>query len=201
MPTFYLSLFTLLLVNASILSASAKSATTSTAQLKTIKLGMSNALSGPASDLGKELSKGANTYFSRLNERGGINGRPVELISLDDGYEPKKTVINTKKLIDQQVLALFSYVGTPTSYAIMPLLINSQIPYLMPFTGADFLRSPPSNNIINLRASYYQELAAQVDYLIKSQKHKKIALVIQADEFGLTAQTAVNKILKDKNYK
>lgn len=159
---------------------------------------MSIALSGPTSDLGKELKKGALTYFNQLNKLGGVHGRPVELISLDDGYEPNKTVLNTKKLIEKEVLALFGYVGTPTSHAIMPILIKSKVPYLMPFTGADFLRSPSTVNIFNLRASYYQEMKSQVEYLITVQKVKNIALVIQADEFGLTAQRAVNKILSDK---
>ena len=177
--------------------------TTSQAELEveTIKLGMSNALTGPTSELGKELRKGAIAYFTRLNQHGGINGRQVELLSLDDGYEPEQTVINTKVFIEQGVLALFGYVGTPTSYAILPILKKSKIPYLMPFTGADFLHSPTDSNIFNLRASYYQELRAQIEYLIAVQKYKKIALVIQADEFGLAAQRAVNRILHDKKLK
>jgi ABC-type branched-subunit amino acid transport system substrate-binding protein len=167
-------------------------------QPKTIKLGTSNALSGPASSLGSDLNEGALTYFKRLNDGGGINGIPVELVSLDDGYEPNVTVLNTKKLIDQEVLALFGYVGTPTSHAIMPMLKKSQIPYLMPFTGADFLRSPINENIFNLRASYYQEGQAQIEYLVNVKKLKKIALVIQADEFGLTAHRAINEIINRK---
>jgi len=158
---------------------------------------MSNALSGPSSNLGKDLKTGASIYFNNLNKHGGIHGKPVELISLDDGYEPEKTVINTKKLLEQQVQALFGYVGTPTSYAIMPTLKKSKIPYLMPFTGADFLRNATTKNIFNLRASYYQEVKAQIEYLINIKGLKKIALVIQADEFGLTAQRSVNKILKE----
>jgi len=179
----------------------AKSERIKVSQVKSIKLGMSNALTGPASDLGKELKKGANTYFDSLNKRGGINGRPVEIISLDDAYEPQKTVINTKNLIEQQVFALFGYVGTPTSHAIMPMLLKSKIPYLMPFTGADFLRSSADDNILNIRASYYQELKAQIEYLVTEKKHNKIALVIQADEFGLAAQRAVNNLLNQKNLK
>jgi ABC-type branched-subunit amino acid transport system substrate-binding protein len=168
---------------------------------KVIKLGVSNAVTGPVSNLGKELIKGANSYFSQLNAGGGINGSSVKLITLDDGYEPNNAVINTKKLLALNVLALFGYVGTPTSYAIMPILNKSKTPYLMPFTGADFLRSEQYDNIINLRASYYQELESQIDYLISIKKFKKLALVIQADEFGLAAQRAVRKILKGKQLK
>jgi ABC-type branched-subunit amino acid transport system substrate-binding protein len=165
-----------------------------------IKLGMSNALTGPTSHLGQELSKGAFVYFNQLNKRGGINGKQIELISLDDGYEPEHTVINTRILIQQkQVLALFNYVGTPTSHAILPILKQTNIPYLMPFTGADFLRTPVIGNIFNLRASYSQEAKAQVDFLVSKKKFSNIALIIQADEFGLAAQRSYIKILADYN--
>lgn len=169
---------------------------------KKIKLGMSNALTGPASQLGKELSKGAFVYFKQLNNLGGINRQLIELISLDDGYEPKNTVRNTKILIEQkQVLALFGYVGTPTSHAILPILKQTNIPYLMPFTGADFLRIPVVDNIFNLRASYLQEAQAQVDFLVNNMKFRQIALVIQADEFGLAAQRSYIETLKQYNLK
>jgi len=167
-----------------------------------IKLGMSNALTGPASQLGQELSRGAFVYFKQLNRRGGINGQQIELISLDDGYEPHNTVLNTKTLIEQkQVLALFSYVGTPTSHAILPILKQTNIPYLMPFTGADFLRSPVVGNIFNLRASYFQEAQAQIEFLVNKKKFSQIALVIQADEFGLAAQRSYVQTLKQYNLK
>lgn len=163
---------------------------------------MSNALSGPASQLGQELSKGAFVYFEQLNNLGGINGQQVELISFDDGYEPENTIINTKKLINEnQVLALFGYVGTPTSHAILPILAQTNIPYLMPFTGADFLRTPVVKNIFNLRASYLQETQAQIEFLVQKKGFTKIALVIQADEFGLAAQRSYVQTLNQYNLK
>jgi len=167
-----------------------------------IKLGMSNALTGPTKKLGQDLKLGSSAYFKRLNQNGGVNGKQVELVSLDDGYEPRNTVGNTRKLIEtEQVFALFGYVGTPTSYAILPILKKSGIPYLMPFTGADFLRKPVLNNIFNLRASYYQEAQAQIDYLVNKLSFKNIALVIQADEFGLVAQRAITAILTQHGLK
>ena len=140
---------------------------------------MSNALTGPASQLGQELSSGALVYFNKLNRLGGIHGKQVELISLDDGYEPENTVINTRLFIKKEkVFALFGYVGTPTSHAILPMLKQSNIPYLMPFTGADFLRTPIVSNVFNLRASYLQEAQAQIDFLVKQKGFDQIALVI-----------------------
>jgi len=165
-----------------------------------ITLGMSNALSGPASQLGIELRRGSTVYFDKLNRAGGIEGRKVKLISLDDGYEPVNTVINTRKLIEQEnVFSLFGYVGTPTSFAIMPLIERNNIPYLMPFTGAEFLRSPINKNIFNLRASYYQEAQAQIDYLVHTLKIKNIGLLIQADEFGLAVEQGLLKAMKKYN--
>ncbi len=165
-----------------------------------IKLGTSNALSGPTKNVGQRLIQGASAYFKRLNENGGIHGRKVKLVSLDDGYEPRRTVSNTRKLIEvEEVFALFGYMGTPTSQAILPILNKSQIPYLMPFTGASFLRKPIIKNIFNLRASYYQEAQAQVDYLVNKLSFQNIALVIQADEFGLSVQRTINNLLSKHN--
>jgi ABC-type branched-subunit amino acid transport system substrate-binding protein len=161
---------------------------------------MSNALTGPTKDLGQDLRLGSLLFFGRLNQEGGIEGRKIELISLDDGYEPELTVINTRKLIEQEdVFALFGYVGTPTSHAILPILNKSKIPYLMPLTGADFLRQPVKENIFNLRASYKQEVKTQINYLINKKHFKNIALVIQADQFGLVAQRAISSELSLHN--
>lgn len=165
----------------------------------TIKLGMSNALTGPASQLGKELHKGSKIYFDKINRNGGISGRKIDLISLDDGYEPLKTIANTHQLIAQEVFALFGYVGTPTSHAILSILKQKNTLFLMPFTGADFLRTPEHNNIFNLRASYQQEAKLQLDFLIKEKGFKKIALVIQADQFGLAAEKFFLHYMKEFN--
>ena len=165
-----------------------------------IKLGMSNALTGPTSQLGLKLRKGSQVYFDKINNLGGIYGRRIELISYDDGYEPENTVRNTRLLIEQeQVFALFGYVGTPTSHAILSIIKQKETPYLMPFTGADFLRSPQIKNVFNLRASYLQEAKAQIKYLIENQNLKHFALVIQADEFGLAAQRSYVKALSHYN--
>ena len=91
-----------------------------------IIIGMSNALTGPAAALGTGVKAGAMTYFQKINNAGGINGRKIKVISYDDGYEPKRTVENTNKLINEdKVFALFGYVGTPTSAAVLPWTSSS----------------------------------------------------------------------------
>lgn len=160
-------------------------------------LASSSALSGPTAKLGVRLNQGAQAYFDKINQSGGIAGHQVILKSLDDGYEPYKAVKNTQLFLrDNSIFALFNYVGTPTTSVVFPLIKNKQIPFLMPFTGAEFLRSPVTQNIFNLRASYFQEVDAQLNYLVKEQKITKIGLLIQADKFGIAVEKGYISTMK-----
>ena len=163
--------------------------TASLAAQEPIRLGMSAPFSGPAAELGNSYHRGAELVFEQLNQQGGIAGRPVRLIALDDGYEPLRTVANTRQLVfSKKVLALFGYIGTPTSNAVLPLLRHEQIPYLAPFSGADLLRQPDDHFIYNFRASYAEEAKKQISYLVDTLGLRKIGLLIQADEFGATLE-------------
>ncbi|NQZ81750.1 MAG: ABC transporter substrate-binding protein [Colwellia sp.] len=154
-----------------------------------IVLVSSSALSGPAAQLGLKLNQGANIYFDHINKLGGIENQKIKFISLDDGYEPYKALQNTQKLLNRgDVFAFFNYVGTPTTHVVLPIIKQSELPFLTPFTGAEFLRKPVTDTVYNLRASYYQEAKAQIDYLVNVVKTKKIGLLIQADEFGATVE-------------
>ena len=163
--------------------------TASLAAQEPIRLGMSAPFTGQAAELGLSYRRGAELVFNQQNQQGGIAGRPIELITMDDGYEPVRTVANTRQLVfSKKVLALFGYIGTPTSNAVLPLLRHEQIPYLMPFSGADLLRQSDDHFIFNFRASYAEEAKAQVSYLVDTLGLRKIALFIQADEFGATLE-------------
>lgn len=154
-----------------------------------IRLGMSAPFSGPAAQLGLSYRHGAELVFQKQNQRGGIAGRPLQLVALDDGYEPMRTVANTRQLLfSHQVMALFGYIGTPTSSAVLPMVRHEQVPYLAPFSGADLLRQQNDHFIYNFRASYAEEAKAQIKYLVDQQQLRKIALLIQADEFGATLE-------------
>ena len=136
-----------------------------------IVLGQSCVLSGPAQNLGLEMQAGLLAAFSSINDNGGIHGREVLLISRDDGYEPDKAVKNTKALIyDDQVFALIGAVGTPTAKAVAPIVSEVKIPFFGPFTGAEFLRTPFNKYVINVRASYFQEMEQLASYLIDKKK-------------------------------
>ena len=95
-----------------------------------IVLGQSVALTGPASQLGIQMRNGVSAYLDYVNAQGGVHGRKIELITLDDGYEPARTVPNTKKLIDEhKVFALIGYVGTPTSVPAIPVFTEAKVPF------------------------------------------------------------------------
>lgn len=161
-----------------------------------IRIGMANALTGPASGLGTDLKTGATAFLTRINAAGGVNGRKVVLVSKDDGYEPKNTASATQALIEQdKVFALFGYVGTPTSAAAVPLASRSSVPYLFPFTGAEFLRNPVNKFVFNVRASYFDETELMIERLTKDIGAKKIMLFIQDDAFGEAGKAGVNRAL------
>ena len=167
----------------------------------TIVLGQSSALSGPAQSLGQNMNKGAQSYFKYINENGGVHGRNISLISYDDSYEPHYAVKNTIKLIkEDKVFALFGEVGTPTSIAVTPLAVEHKVPFLTPFTGAEFLRSPFESLYINLRASYYMETDALVEYLT-SKCISKISILYQNDGYGKAGYSGVIKALNKRNMK
>jgi branched-chain amino acid transport system substrate-binding protein len=149
-----------------------------------IVLGQSVALTGAAAQLGIQMRNGVKAYFDYINERGGVNGRKLELITLDDGYEPSRTVPNTKKLIDEhKVFALIGYVGTPTSVPAVPVFTEAKVPFVGPFTGAESLRVPFNRYIFHVRASYFDETEKIVEQLV-STGSKSIAVFYQDDAYG-----------------
>jgi branched-chain amino acid transport system substrate-binding protein len=95
---------------------------------------------------------GIEAYFAKINKSGGINGRQLKLVSMDDGYEPTRTVENTKKLLSGAgVFALLGYVGTPTSNAVLPLVTEGKVPFIGPFTGTKSLREPFNRHFSSIR--------------------------------------------------
>lgn len=167
----------------------------------TILIGQSAALSGPAEELGKEMKAGAQAYFDVVNKSGGINGRKIKLVSLDDGYEPEKAAANTKKLIEEErVLALFGYVGTPTSNAALPIFTGAKVPFIGAFTGAQSLREPFNRYVFNVRASYFDETEQIVGHLVQ-QGIKDIAVFYQNDAYGKAGLAGVERAMAKRNLK
>ncbi len=161
-----------------------------------VRFGQSAAFSGPAQELGKNMRLGIEAAFAQANRNGGVNGRQLELVARDDAYEPEAAVTNTQQLIEfDRVFALIGEVGTPTSRAATPVAATAQIPFIAPFTGAEFLRDPSWRNIINLRSSYYQETEEIVARLITDQGIDRIAVMFQDDSFGRAGYRGVLQAL------
>ena len=150
-----------------------------------ILFGQSAAFSGPAWELGTNMELGIRAAFQEANRAGGIHGRELQMVSLDDAYEPEEAIVNTFALIDEnEVFALIGAVGTPTSRSAVPVAHDAGVPYVAPFTGAAFLRESKWSNVINLRASYNQETEEMVARLTEDLGIERIAVLYQDDSFG-----------------
>ena len=165
-----------------------------------ILIGQSAAFTGPASELGNEMRAGANAYFRYVNANGGVNGRKIEMRSLDDGYEGDRAAANTKKLIDDGVFLLFGYVGTPTSNASKPIFTAARVPFVGPFTGAESLRNPLNRYVFNIRASYFDETERIVGQMT-AQTLAKIAVFYQNDDYGKAGLAGVERAMAKRNLK
>lgn len=165
-----------------------------------VLLGSSLALRGHASFLGTQTFRGAMSYLNHINDQGGVHGRQIKVVAYDDGYDPPRCIANTQKLIiDDQVFALFCYVGTPTTVKVLSLIEEARIPLLGMFTGANALREPFSRYLINVRASYYQETGAAVGHLVNDLGLRKIAVFYQYDAYGFDGLTGTELALKRFN--
>ena len=164
---------------------------------KTVLFGQSAVLSGPAGRLGKNMRDGILSAFREINQKGGVHGRHLKLVTLDDAYEPERAVLNTRALIKKhQVFSLIGGVGTPTSKAVLPIISEVLIPYIAPFTGAEILRGKNQKYVVNLRASYNQEIQYIVDRLVSQLNKKRVAVIYQDDSFGRAGLSGLNKALK-----
>ena len=165
-----------------------------------IVLGQSAAFTGPAAQLGIQFYEGAMVYFDQVNAQGGVAGRLIEIHKLDDGYEPDRCAENTRKLIADDVFALFGYIGTPTSLVALPQAIKAKVPFIAPFTGAMALRDPFSKYAFHVRASYNDETELIVKQLT-TLGLKKIGVFYQNDAYGKAGLNGVNLALDSRGLK
>ena len=160
-----------------------------------IRIGQSAVLSGPSANLGLEMKAGVEACFKAVNDRGGIGGRMLRLLTLDDGYEPERCAANTAKLITgERAFALLGYVGTPTCNAALPVFTASKVPFIGAFTGASSLRTPFNPNIFNVRAGYLDEGAPIVKQLTTFAT--KVAIFHQNDAYGNAVRESIERALK-----
>ncbi|MDA9497848.1 ABC transporter substrate-binding protein [Bradyrhizobium sp. CCBAU 11357] len=161
-----------------------------------ILFGQAAALEGPSSALGQRMRQGIVAAFTEINAKGGVHGRKLQLISRDDGYDPDRSVAQTLHLIDDdKVFALIGAVGTPTAMATIPITSARNVPFIGPFTGAEFLRDLELPNVVNIRASYGAEAEAWIKHLTEDRKFKRIGIFYQDDSFGRDGLVGVKRAL------
>ena len=165
-----------------------------------IRFGISAPFTGPAKELGQNMKLGIETAFNVANANGGVYGRQLRLVAADDGYEPARTAATMKQLYESdQVFALVGNVGTPTAVVALPYALERKMLFFGAFTGAGLLRNdPPDRYVFNYRASYAEETAAVVNYLVKVRRllPEQIAVFAQQDAYGDAGFTGVEKAIR-----
>ena len=160
-----------------------------------VRIGQSTALTGPLGDLGSAMHQGAQAAFAGINARGGVNGRRIELTTLDDGYEVARSVANVDKLLAMpDCLALFNCMGTAMVAAFLPKVMETGVPLFAPFTGAQLSRIKGARNIFNIRASYADEAQKVVQHL-HTLGIRRIAVAYQANTFGREVLAGVQQAM------
>src|SRR4051794_16442710 len=151
-----------------------------------IKLGGSYPFSGPASAY-KSIAEGANAYFDMVNSKGGIDGRKIKFITLDDAYEPPRAVQNARRLVEQEkVFALFNTLGTPNNLAIWDYTNQQKVPHVFVATGASDWGANPDKHpyTIGWQPDYVTEAQTYASYLKQNKPNAKVAVLYQNDGFG-----------------
>ncbi|BBK41417.1 branched-chain amino acid ABC transporter substrate-binding protein [Allostella vacuolata] len=150
-----------------------------------IKVGNINPYSGPASAYGA-IGKAIGAYFAKINDEGGINGRKITYITLDDGYSPPKAVEQTRRLVEQdQVLLVFQSLGTPSNTAIQKYLNGRKVPQLFVATGATKWGDPKGHPwTMGWQPNYQTEARIYARYLLENKPDAKVALLYQNDDYG-----------------
>jgi ABC-type branched-subunit amino acid transport system substrate-binding protein len=166
-----------------------------------IVLGQAAVFSGPAAQLGIQMRNGIKSYFDYVNERGGVHGRRLELVTEDDRYESAVAPGATKKLIEEhKVFALLGYVGTPTGVTHLPVVTQAKVPLVGMFTGAEVLRVPFNRYVFHVRASYYDETEKIVEQVV-SIGGRKISVFYQNDAYGEAGRKGTELALERRKMK
>src|SRR5262245_61568201 len=165
-----------------------------------IRFGISAAFSGPTKELGQNMYRGIEAAFRVANANGGVHGRQLRLFAADDGYEPARAAETMKQLYErEQVFGVVGNVGTPTAVVALPYALERKMLFFGAFTGAGLLRNdPPDRYVFNYRASYAEETAAVVNYLVKVRRLKpeQIAVFAQQDAYGDSGFAGVEKAIR-----
>lgn len=166
-----------------------------------VVLGQAAVFSGPAAQLGIQMRNGIKSYLDFVNEKGGVHGRRIELVSEDDFYDQPRAAAASRKLIEEhKVFGLIGYVGTPTGVAHLPVVTQAKVPLVGMFTGAEALRVPFNRYVFHVRASYYDETEKIVEQIV-SIGGRSIAVFYQDDAYGLAGLRGTEIATTKRNMK
>jgi len=161
-----------------------------------VVVGTSVALSGTLAYMGKAIEEGMKVYFDEVNQKGGVNGRKIRLITYDDEFKPAKTVANAKLLVERDnALALVGVLGTPTVLAAYEYLQEKRVPMIGALSISDAVSTPPRDLIYALPSPQSTEAAAYIDYAVKNLNAKRVAILYQNDSWGKPAMEVAEKRL------
>lgn len=151
-----------------------------------IVIGTIQDLSGPLAGFGKQARNGLQMRVDEINESGGVNGRKLKLVVEDSGYDPKKALLATQKMVQRdKIFAMIGTLGTGVALASMPVLFEKNVPHLFPLTAAREMYDPLHKLKFSFAAPYYDQAKSGVQYLQKERGAKKFCIIYQDDEFGL----------------
>ena len=163
-----------------------------------IVIGTMQDLSGPIVAFSKQLKNGMEMRVEEINANGGIHGRKLKLLIEDHGYDPKKAVLATQKLVQKdRIFAMIGTIGTPTALPSMPILFEKNIPHLFPLTAAREMYEPLHRLKYSFAATYYDQMRAGVKYMVKSKGYKTVCTLYQDDDFGLEVMRGAEAGLKE----
>jgi len=160
-----------------------------------ILFGKTSSLSGPLAEIGVDATTATKAYLDYINEQGGVHGRRLRLLTLDDHYSTEQGIANARQLIEKEkAFALLNMAGTPTNKALLPIITEVGIPSIGPYTGSEIVRTPYNKLVFNIRAGYADELAKIVEHL-NIRGIKKIAVVYQNNAFGKEGLSHIEKAI------
>src|SRR5580704_10996649 len=159
-----------------------------------VKVGMSGPFSGGLSLLGQSVRDGVEVAFGEINDAGGVNGRKLEFIAEDDGYEPMRTIASAKKLVEQdKVVALLAVTGTAPSAALLPFVTESKTPMLFPYAFAHVMTTPLKRDVFTTLPEVRVQMLVLANYILKDLKQTKVAAIYQNDDFGQDAVAGLDE--------
>jgi ABC-type branched-subunit amino acid transport system substrate-binding protein len=157
-----------------------------------IVIGSHQDLSGPIAGWGIQVKQGMEMRAREINEAGGIHGRKIRLVVEDSGYDPKKAIMVTNKMIQKdKVFCFIGNMGSPTAGASLPIIIKKKIPHLFPLTAASIFFEPFNRYKFALFVPYYSNARAAIKYFVETKKYKRIGMMYQDDEMGAIMKKGV----------